>query len=145
MTVRKIYVASSWRNKHQPNVVIKLRELGHLVYDFKNPIEGNYGFSWAQVREDYVKWDKTTFLQDLHKSDIAKEGFRLDMQALKWADTCVLLLPSGRSAHLEAGYAIGQGKQTIIYVDDDKFEPELMYLMADKITDSLDEVYRCLE
>ena len=29
----KIYVASSWRNQYFPEVVKKLREYGHEVYD----------------------------------------------------------------------------------------------------------------
>jgi hypothetical protein len=32
---RKIYVASSWRNEYYPEVVEKLREAGHEVYDFR--------------------------------------------------------------------------------------------------------------
>jgi len=36
---RKIYVASSWRNEYYPEVVAKLREAGHEVYDFHNDIE----------------------------------------------------------------------------------------------------------
>ena len=31
-----IYVASSWRNQKQPDVVTALRENGHTVYDFKH-------------------------------------------------------------------------------------------------------------
>ena len=34
----KIYVASSWRNVFQQDVVDILRDLGHEVYDFKNPL-----------------------------------------------------------------------------------------------------------
>lgn len=40
----KIYVASSWRNNRQPDVVKFLRDLGHEVYDFKNPKPGDDGF-----------------------------------------------------------------------------------------------------
>lgn len=36
----KIYVASSWRNVFQQDVVGILRDLGHEVYDFKNPPHG---------------------------------------------------------------------------------------------------------
>ena len=36
----KIYVASSWRNVFQQDVVDILRDLGHEVYDFKNPPHG---------------------------------------------------------------------------------------------------------
>lgn len=40
----KIYVASSWRNQHYPEVVRRLREAGHEVYDFRNPPHGDAGF-----------------------------------------------------------------------------------------------------
>ena len=42
---RKIYVASSWRNEYYPEVVEKLREAGHDVYDFRNPPSGDPVFS----------------------------------------------------------------------------------------------------
>ena len=32
----KIYLASSWRNRYQQDVVKALREVGFTVYDFKN-------------------------------------------------------------------------------------------------------------
>ena len=35
LTPRKIYVASSWRNTFYPEVVARLREAGHDVYDFR--------------------------------------------------------------------------------------------------------------
>lgn len=35
---------------------------------------------------------------------------------MKWADTCVLALPCGRSAHLEAGWMSGAGKKLIVYM-----------------------------
>ena len=37
----QIYVASSRRNEYYPEVVTKLREAGHKVYDFRNlPSDG---------------------------------------------------------------------------------------------------------
>ena len=53
---RKIYVASSWRNEYYPDVVVKLREAGHDVYDFRNPPSGDPGFKWSSVSEDYMEW-----------------------------------------------------------------------------------------
>ena len=38
LTPRKIYVASSWRNTFYPEVVARLREAGHDVYDFRSSI-----------------------------------------------------------------------------------------------------------
>ena len=53
---RKIYVASSWRNEYYPDVVEKLREAGHDVYDFRNPPSGDPGFKWNSVSENYMEW-----------------------------------------------------------------------------------------
>jgi hypothetical protein len=126
----KIYVASSWRTETQPIVVKHLRSVGHEVYDFRNPKPGNHGFSWKQAGDVSGPYN---FLETL-ESEIANEGFALDKAALDWADGCLLLLPSGRSAHLEAGYAIGRGKRVAILLSNDKFEPELMYKLAGLVT-----------
>lgn len=39
--MRKIYVASSWRNSIQAEIVAALRAEGHEVYDFRNPGPNN--------------------------------------------------------------------------------------------------------
>jgi hypothetical protein len=62
------------------------------------------------------------------------------MNALRAADITVLVLPCGRSAHLELGYATGAGQCTIVLLDDPMSEPELMYLMNSHICTSLAEV-----
>lgn len=138
---RKIYVASSWRNKYQPDVVKACRSLGHEVYDFRNPFPGNNGFAWSQLDENWLNWTPELYIKQLN-TNIAIDGYHCDKNALDWCDTCILVLPCGRSAHLEAGYTIGQHKDTIIYVDSDKFEPDLMYLLANKVVTELEEVYK---
>jgi hypothetical protein len=55
----------------------------------------------------------------------------------------VLVLPCGRSAHLEAGWAKGAGKRLVILLDEQN-EPELMYRFADAICLDLDELMRSL-
>jgi hypothetical protein len=133
----KIYVASSWRNVHQPGVVAALREDGHEVYDFKKPKEGDDGFHWSEIDGGWKSWSTGQFIKALDHS-IAKAGFDSDMEALENADVTVLVLPCGRSAHLEAGHAAGTGKKLAILLDKNTpLEPELMYRMADIITDSL--------
>ena len=52
----KIYVASSWRNQYFPEVVKKLREYGHEVYDFRNPPHDHGAFMWKNVDPDFEKW-----------------------------------------------------------------------------------------
>lgn len=125
---RKIYVASSWRNEHQPAIVDALRDAGHLVYDFKSPAPDWNGFHWSECGAgDVSKIDG--YLRAVF-TDVADKGFAYDKRALDWCDTCVLVLPCGRSAHLEAGYAAGQGKRVIWWLHPDRFEPELMYRLG---------------
>jgi len=40
------------------------------------------------------------------------------MNALRWCEACVLLLPCGRSAHLELGWAAGAGKRTVVIIEE---------------------------
>jgi len=126
----KIYVASSWRNDYQPDVVHGLRELGHEVYDFRNPHEGDRGFHWSEIDPAWHRWTPYEFSQAL-KHPIAQAGFASDKTAMDWAEACVLVLPCGRSAHLEAGWFIGVGKPMLILLSDG--EPELMYKLADSV------------
>ncbi len=131
----KIYVASSWRNLVQPNAVGILRRLGHEVYDFKNPGVDKHGFSWKEIDPTWELWQAPEFIWAL-RSPVAEEGFRQDREAMEWADTCVLLLPCGRSAHLEAGYMKGLGKKLFIVLEgpgQGPLVPELMYKLADHI------------
>ena len=124
----KIYVASSWRNTRQPGVVDKLRTEGHEVYDFRNPAPGDHGFQWSEIDPDWQGWTPEQFAAALNHP-VALLGFSRDMQALEGCDACVLVMPCGRSAHLEAGWAAGAGKRLLILLSDG--EPELMYGMGE--------------
>ncbi len=135
---RKIYVASSWRNPHQAAVLTALVASGHEAYDFKNPYPGNTGFSWSEIDPNWINWSAEEYVKALDHP-IAKAGFASDFNAMKWADTFVLVLPCGRSAHLELGWAAGAGKQTVVLTCDGQ-EPELMAKMCDHICTSLQEV-----
>jgi len=137
----RIYVASSWRNPLQPVVVSALRARGHEVYDFRNPKPGDTGFSWKQIEPEPVD---SASLRKALMHPVARAGFHNDMSALDAAECTVLLLPCGRSAHLELGYAIGRRQRTVIVLSDVGFEPELMYLMADRLC-TLEEVASAVE
>lgn len=139
----KIYLASSWRNEGQPLVVRMLRNEGHEVYDFRNPVAGNDGFHWSSVDGGWKQWTPERYRTAL-SHPIAEEGFRCDFEAMKWADAFVLLMPCGRSAHLELGWAIGAGKKTAILLADEQ-EPELMYKLADAICLDIGELFDWLE
>jgi hypothetical protein len=134
-----VYVASSWRNKRQPEVVAALRAAGLSVYDFRNPAEGDHGFHWSEIDKDWQQWTPEQYLDGL-EHNLAKSGFCKDFDALCNAKACALVLPCGRSAHLEFGYALGQGKPGAILLCSG--EPELMNMMADFLTPDLDKLVK---
>lgn len=134
----KIYVASSWRNEYQQEVVQFLRERGHEVYDFKNPPHGRGGFAWSDIDRNWEQWSTIDYKKAL-EHPIAESGFNSDFDGMKWADICVMVLPCGRSANTEAGWMKGSGKKVFVY-SPVKQEPELMYKLYDLITDDLIEI-----
>ena len=136
-----IYVASSWRNPYYTEVVKRLRAEGHQVYDFRNPPHGGTGFHWTDVDENAPSWSFEEYSEGLHHPK-AERQFAADLEALNWADTCVLVLPCGRSAHTEAGWMAGAGKRVVAYIPE-IVEPELMYKLFDKVVGSLDDLVQC--
>ncbi len=136
----RIYVASSWRNQRQPSVVIELRKDGFEVYDFREPAPGLGGFSWSEIDPDWKQWTTTEMVR-AYQHPIARRGFALDMAALALCDACVLVMPCGRSAHLEAGLVLGNGKWVAV-LQEEKAEAELVYAACSLVTSSLDEVRR---
>lgn len=142
----KIYLASSWRNSHQELVLVQLLTAGFEVYDFKNP-PGGTGFGWSPVgchgydkHGDHVL--DADLMRDLLSNPIIEAGFKSDFSAMKWADACVLLLPCGRSAHLEAGWFAGASKPVVVMAPSID-EPELMYKCFDISGDT--PVYESIE
>ena len=128
----KIYVASSWKNKEFQQLVVKaLREEGHEVYDFTNPYPGNNGFSWTAIDPNWRNWTALQYREAL-KHPIAQEGFNNDMTALDECELCVLVMPGGRSAGWEFGWAMGAGKKSIVLWKDGE-EADLMFSSVDAI------------
>lgn len=142
-----VYVASSWRNLYQPVVVDEVRLAGHEPYDFRHPEWQDNGFRWTDVMlspDDNGLVNEWDFLLALTHS-LAAKGFKSDFDALQKADACVLVLPCGRSAHLELGYAVGNGTPTAILLDGPMVTPELMYKMVDFIATSTKEIIEWLD
>ena len=137
-----IYVASSWRNEHYPEVVKALREAGHDVYDFRNPPSGDPGFKWSGVSEDYMDWCPQQYRNNLNHPKAVRQ-FGNDIEAMEACDTCVIVLPCGRSAHTEAGWFAGKGKKVLAYIPE-KQEPELMYKLFSGVCCTMDELIEAL-
>jgi len=138
----RIYLASSWRNPHQPELVRTLRAAGHEVYDFRNPEPGDTGFSWSAIDPDWLDWTPAQF-RDALTHPLAEHGFAHDLSGMEWANVCVLALPCGKSAHLEAGWFTGRGLPVFFYIPEDN-EPELMYKLGGPIVTTQAEILKAL-
>ena len=121
-----IYLIGSLRNPKVPEIAAKLRAAGHDVFDD--------WFAAGPEADDY--WQK----YELNKGNNYKQGlagyaadhvYQFDLHHLNRCDIAVLLLPAGKSGHLELGYAIGKGKEGYILFDDGMPERwDVMYLFA---------------
>lgn len=76
-------------------------------------------------------------ISDWRNNMHVKKMFEADMEGLRNSKTLILLLPSGKSAHLEAGFAYGLGK-TCILIGEQK-ETESNYLMFSQWFKMIDE------
>ena len=148
----RIYIASSWRNQYQQQLVEELRKRGHKVYDFKHP----YG------RNDVPVWESVSVTQNLRSAYVEKclkggefKRMLLDRQSIKRfeehftamqdADTCILLLPAGRSSHIEAGHMNGMGKRVFVMDTSKEVTPELMYLALNDYFFDFEELYKAVD
>lgn len=126
----KIYLATSWRNESYYRILNLLRDKGHQVYDFREK-----AFKFDAIANK--PWDSMDWRDqmDLLMHPYANEAFNKDFTALNEYDVLVMLYPCGNDAHAEMGYAKGQGKYTIIYVQEG-YNVGLMDKMADKFVTS---------
>lgn len=137
----KIYIASSWKMEKRVIAWKKVfQSYDHEVDAFCDSESGRYVFHWTELvdnEKDLKNFNALTFLADQR----TQKAFLEDKKWLDWAECCFLILPSGRSAHLEAGYAVGQGKKLIIWQDAfPQGEFDVMYGFADLVTDQYGDV-----
>jgi hypothetical protein len=137
----RLYVASSWKNRDQPLVVGALREAGHTVYDFRHPPE-DAAFAWRDIGVEAGHTTIGAFREALRHPD-ARAGALADFGGIAGAEACVLVLPAGRSAHLEAGVFIGSGRPVYV-LSHEEFTPELVYWHAKALCANFAELLAAL-
>lgn len=131
------FIASRWRNKDTVlELTKKLRAKGKSVYCF---IEGD-GKAYELKNADQEPEEFMRVLENIPdwRNDFrVREVFDVDMNALKDSECLILLLPAGKSAHLEAGVAYGMGKKCILVGEQQ--ETESLYLIFDEMYSTMDE------
>lgn len=122
-----IYLIGSLRNPQVPLIAEKLREAGLEVFDDWYAAGPEADDKWR----DYEKGRGHSFEEAL-LGNAADHVFEFDKKHLELADTVVLVLPAGKSGHLELGWALGKGKKGYIILDGPE-RWDVMYLFADGV------------
>ena len=135
MTPRKIYLVGSLRNPAISECATKLRAAGHSVFDDWYAAGEKADDAWR----DYEKARGRTYREAL-RGHAAEHVFAFDIRHLYDADTVVLLLPAGKSGHMEIAWAAGKGKHTHIVLDQDYDRWDVMYKFVDEVWDSVDDL-----
>ena len=140
---KSVYIIGSLRNRQS---VIELADLienrtgleAFADWTAPGPDADDYLRDMAKARG----WDHIRTLQ----SYAAKHVCAFDKYHLDRAAAALILLPCGKSCHMELGYMIGQGKPTYVYMPEAPERVDVMYNLAHCVTDSLQEIiYRLRE
>jgi len=113
---RRAYIIGSLANERVVEVGDALRAANHSVFDDWWAAGPQADFYW----QEYEQGRGYTFGEALDRR-AAQHVFSFDKQWLDWADTGVLVMPAGKSGHLELGYLIGRGCDGYILME---HEPE---------------------
>jgi nucleoside 2-deoxyribosyltransferase len=119
----KVYIIGSLRNPDVPKFANRLRAAGITnVFDdwyAAGPEADDY---WQQ----YERNRGHTFVQAL-AGKAAEHVYEFDQTNLLSSDAVVLLMPAGKSGHLEAGYCAGKGIPTFCLMDKEPDRFDVMY------------------
>lgn len=131
----KVYLIGSLRNPDVPYIGNKLRALGFDVFDdwfAGGPEADDY---WQQYEETRGR----TFVEALYDR-YATHIWAFDREHLDSSHLAIMVCPVGRSAHLELGYIIGQGKPGYIYLPEDLDRWDVMYRFATGVFTDVDSL-----
>lgn len=131
-----IYVIGSLQNKKIPAIAEEVRTAtDQEVYD-EWWCPGEFA---DQHWQDYCRFRGLTYVEALEGWH-AKQVFDIDKQHLDRCEAAILVLPAGKSGHLELGYVKGKGKLAYILLDEEPDRYDLMYGFADLVANDLTSI-----
>ena len=114
MQPKLIYLIGSLRNPEVPHIGNQLREKGFEVFDD--------WFAGGKIADD--EWQayelvKGSSYRTALRGFAARHVFEFDLFHLNRANLGLLVMPAGKSGHLELGYLMGQGKPGYVLFPED--------------------------
>lgn len=136
-TQRVIYIIGSLRNPGVPATANMIRAInknwevfdswyapGPKADDFLRDYAKQKGLNYKETLQDWA----------------ATHIFEFDKKHIDRATDVVMVMPAGKSGHLELGYALGQGKRGYILFDQEPKRVDVMYQFATDIFFSFKEL-----
>ena len=128
MSKKVIYLMGSLKNDQIPHIANKIIELGFEVFDD--------WFSPGPEADDF--WRKYEKVRgSTHKEALnnyaAKHIFEFDKYHIDRCQIGIMIMPAGKSGHLELGYMVGQGKPCFILFDEEPQKWDIMHIFT-KVT-----------
>lgn len=130
-----VYIIGALKNPEVPKLARVIRKLGHDVYDEWHCPGPDADKFW----QAYCDANGLTYQQALN-SWHCKQIFEIDKFHLDRCDAAILVLPAGKSGHLELGYVKGLGKKAYILLDGEPDKFDIMYRFADLVTTDIKEI-----
>lgn len=136
-TKRVIYLIGSLRNPKIPHIASVLRQQPNVKEVFAS------WFAAGEIADD--RWRDYEMGRGLSYKEALKDWaaqhvLNFDRKHLDRCDLAILVLPAGRSGHLELGYVLGQGKPGYVLFDEQPPRWDVMYGLATDVFFSLEDL-----
>ena len=123
-----VYLIGSLRHPRVREVAAALRAHRIEVFDDWHAAGPEADDIWQRYEQERGR----TFREAL-KGKCAQNTWHYDKRNLDSASAGVLVMPAGKSGHIELGYLIGQGKPGYILLESEPERWDVMYAFADRV------------
>lgn len=139
--MNSIYLIGSLRHNRTRAVAEGLRNEGYDVFDDWHAAGPEADDIWREYEQERGN-DYLTALRGYH----AQHVFDFDFRHITRCDIGVLVLPAGKSGHMELGYILGTGKPGFILLEsEDPKRWDIMYRFATSVCGTYTDLLREIE
>jgi hypothetical protein len=132
--MKSIYLIGSLRNPEIPKIGNRLRAVGYDVFCDWHAAGSRADDEWKRYETE-----RGHSYREALSGYAARHVFEFDKHHINRCNIGVLVMPAGRSGHLELGYMLGQGKPGFVVIDTpDRWD--VMYQFADGVFESVEEM-----
>ena len=137
---KSIYIIGALKNRAIMELANELRTAGFDAFDdwlTPGPEADSFLLEYEKKRGRNYK--------EALKGHAAQHCFTFDKKHIDRCAMAVMVMPAGKSGHLELGYVIGQGKKGYILFDQEPDRMDIMYNFATDIFFSREELIQRLK